>query len=105
VWDRIDANNLSIAAVTIGCIAGAVVGVQRALNGQINEYSHQSFTTSLLNFITGTSFLIIMIFIDGKRISKHSLSRCSSPIYLEGSVVFVRVSFNFIACSLLMNDR
>ena len=61
VFDRIDAKNLSIAAVVLGCIAGAVVGVQRALNGQINEYSHQSFTTSLLNFITGTSLLVILI--------------------------------------------
>jgi len=61
VFDRIDAKNLSLFAVVLGCIAGAVVGVQRALNGQINEYSHQSFTTSLLNFITGTSLLVILI--------------------------------------------
>jgi transporter family-2 protein len=31
------------------------------MNGQINEYSHQSFTTSLLNFIMGTSFLVIFL--------------------------------------------
>ena len=48
VLDRIDAKNLSLLAVVLGCIAGAVVGVQRALNGQINEHSHQSFTTCLL---------------------------------------------------------
>ena len=45
----------------MGCVAGAIVGVQRAMNGQINEYSHQSFTTSLLNFIMGTSFLVIFL--------------------------------------------
>ena len=61
VWDRIDAQNLSILAVTAGGISGAIVGFQRALNGQINEYSHQSFTTSLLNFVTGTSFLLVLI--------------------------------------------
>jgi len=61
VFDRIDAKNLSLFAVVLGCIAGTVVGVQRALNGQINEHSHQSFTTSLLNFITGTSLLVILI--------------------------------------------
>jgi transporter family-2 protein len=45
----------------MGCVAGAIVGVQRAMNGQINEHSHQSFTTSLLNFIMGTSFLVIFL--------------------------------------------
>ena len=61
VWDRIDANNLSIFAVTTGCIAGAIVAVQRALNGEINEYTHQSFATSLLNFATGATFLLLVI--------------------------------------------
>ena len=61
VWDRIDAKNLSMWAVFFGVLAGAIVGVQRALNGQINEYSKQSFTTSLLNFIMGTSFLFIIL--------------------------------------------
>jgi transporter family-2 protein len=61
VFDRLDARNLSIFAVVLGCIAGAIVGVQRALNGQINEHSHQSFTTSFLNFIMGTIFLVIFL--------------------------------------------
>jgi len=61
VFDRIDARNLSIFAVFLGCVAGAIVGVQRALNGQINQYSQQSFTTSFLNFIMGTSFLFIFL--------------------------------------------
>jgi transporter family-2 protein len=63
VWDRIDAKNLSMWAVFFGVFAGAIVGVQRALNGQINEYSKQSFATSLLNFIMGTSFLAIILVI------------------------------------------
>jgi transporter family-2 protein len=63
VWDRIDAKNLSLWAVFFGVLAGALVGVQRALNGQINEYSKQSFATSLLNFIMGTSFLFIILII------------------------------------------
>ena len=63
VADRLDGRDLSIAAVILGVVAGAIVGVQRALNGQINEYSQQSFTTSLLNFAMGTTFLTILLVI------------------------------------------
>jgi transporter family-2 protein len=61
VADRLDGRDLSIGAVLLGVLAGAIVGVQRALNGQINEHSHQSFTTSLLNFAMGTIFLLIIL--------------------------------------------
>jgi transporter family-2 protein len=63
VFDRIDARDLSIFAVILGCFAGGVVGVQRALNGQINQHSQQSFTTSYLNFMMGTAFLVILLLI------------------------------------------
>ena len=61
VADRLEGRDLSIAAVILGVVAGTIVGVQRALNGQINEHSQQSFTTSLLNFAMGTSFLLILL--------------------------------------------
>jgi transporter family-2 protein len=95
VWDRIDANNLSLLAVTAGCVAGAVVGVQRALNGQINEYSHQSFTTSLLNFITGTTFLVILILI-GVVLGKNELSPLPAGpwwIYTGGVIGVIYIAF------------
>ena len=95
VWDRIDANNLSMIAVTAGCIAGAVVGVQRALNGQINEHSHQSFTTSLLNFITGTSFLVIFI-LAGVALGKNELSPLPAGpwwIYTGGVIGVIYIAF------------
>ena len=63
VADRLDGRDLSIAAVILGVVAGAIVGIQRALNGQINEHSHQSFTTSLLNFAMGTTFLTVLLLI------------------------------------------
>ena len=63
VLDRIDARDLSMWAVFFAGVAGAVVGIQRALNGQINEYSGQSFTTSLLNFLMGTIFLAVLFVI------------------------------------------
>jgi transporter family-2 protein len=61
VLDRIESADLALFAVFLAGVAGAVVGVQRALNGQINEHSHQSYTTSLLNFIMGSSFLFILL--------------------------------------------
>ena len=61
VWDKLAGINFSHLSVVFAVLAGAFVGVQRALNGQINEYSQESYATSLLNFITGTSFLIIFI--------------------------------------------
>ncbi|KGA16822.1 hypothetical protein GM50_13450 [freshwater metagenome] len=63
VADRLDGRNLSIAAVILGITAGGVIGFQRAFNGQINENSQQSFTTSLLNFIMGTTFLTVLLLI------------------------------------------
>lgn len=61
VADKIEAHSFSFIAVGLAVIAGALVGIQRALNGQINEHSGNSYTTSLLNFITGTSCLILFI--------------------------------------------
>jgi len=95
VFDRIDAKNLSMVAVVLGCIAGAVVGVQRALNGQINEHSHQSFTTSLLNFITGTAFLMILI-IGGVVIGNiHLVALPAGPwwIYTGGVIGVIYIAF------------
>ena len=63
VIDKLEADNFQLLALLLALIAGALVGVQRALNGQINEYSQNSYTTSLLNFITGTSFLTLFMII------------------------------------------
>jgi transporter family-2 protein len=61
VWDKLEGVDFQVFSVILATVAGALVGVQRALNGQINEYSEDSYTTSLLNFITGTSFLVIFV--------------------------------------------
>ncbi len=64
VWDRLDTKSLSIAAVVLGIISGGIIGLQRALNGQVNEHSGQSFATTFLNFVTGTA-LLLLLFIGG----------------------------------------
>jgi len=95
VFDRIDAKNLSLMAVLLGTIAGAVVGIQRALNGQINEYSHQSFTTSLLNFITGTSLLVLLI-LGGVVLGKINLVTLPAGpwwIYTGGVIGVIYIAF------------
>lgn len=95
VLDRIDAKDLSLFAVVLGLIAGGIVGVQRALNGQVNEHSQQSFTTSLLNFATGTALLLFLLLIG--LISHHAhLSKFSSGpwwMYIGGVVGVVYVAF------------
>jgi len=95
VFDRIDAKNLSLFAVLLGCLAGAIVGVQRAMNGQINEHSHQSFTTSFLNFIMGTSFLVIFLTILAIFSTEKIVRLPAGPwwIYTGGVIGVVYIAF------------
>ena len=95
VLDRIEANSLSIMAVLFGFFAGAIVGVQRALNGQINESTHQSFTTSLLNFIMGTTFLVFFLGI-GMLINRAEIvSLPAGPwwMYTGGTIGVIYIAF------------
>ena len=95
VADRLDGKDLSIAAVILGVIAGAIVGLQRAMNGQINEHSQQSFTTSLLNFAMGTTFLLTLLFfamtIGGMKLSP--LPAGPWWIYTGGAIGVIYVAF------------
>ena len=95
VADRLDGRDLSIAAVILGVVAGAIVGIQRALNGQINEHSQQSFTTSLLNFAMGTTFLLILLLI-ALIFGENELSPLPSGpwwIYTGGVIGVVYIAF------------
>lgn len=95
VADRLDGKDLSIAAVILGVFAGAIVGVQRAMNGQINEHSQQSFTTSLLNFAMGTTFLLVILLfamtLGGMKLSP--LPTGPWWIYTGGAIGVIYVAF------------
>jgi transporter family-2 protein len=95
VLDRIDAKNLSFFTILIGCTAGLLVGFQRALNGQINEHSKEGFTTSLLNFTSGT-LLLVTVFLIG--LATHKVELTPLPLgplwmYLGGVMGVIYISF------------
>jgi transporter family-2 protein len=98
-WDRFSMSNFSVVAILLAVIAGTWVGVQRALNAQINIYSTQSFATSLLNFITGTTFLCTLVaaryIFSGQPLSKL----VSAPwwVYLGGSIGVIYIAFSATA--------
>jgi len=94
-WDRIDAKNLSFISVLIAGIAGGIVGIQRAFNGQINEHSGQSFTTSLLNFATGTSALFLALVLGTLTHRAHFTALPHGPwwIYTGGTIGMLYVAF------------
>lgn len=95
VLDRFDVQRFAFWAVVLAVFAGALVGIQRALNGQINEFTQQSATTSLLNFIMGTSFLallmVVMMLMKGTRL----VALPSGPwwIYTGGVIGVVYIAF------------
>jgi len=95
VLDRIDAANFATWAVAFAIGAGALVGVQRALNGQINEFTEQSAATSYLNFIMGTSFLLVLLIV-GTIINGDELAPLPSGpwwIYTGGVIGVIYIAF------------
>ena len=99
VWDRFAMSNFSITAIILATVAGGWVGVQRALNGQINNYSKASFATSQLNFITGTSFLLLLLLLRSL-FTDHSIMNFSTGpwwMFLGGSMGVIYIAFSAVA--------
>jgi bacterial/archaeal transporter family-2 protein len=95
VADKFNVSTFSLFAVFLSLAAGAMVGIQRALNGQINEHTKVSFSTSLLNFILGTSTLFIIwlfgiIFAHGRI---DPLPGWNLLLYTGGSIGVVYIAF------------
>jgi len=103
VWDRFAMSNFSILTIGLAVLAGGWVGVQRALNGQINSHSNKSFATSQLNFITGTSFLILLLIGRAIIFDEALLSFATGPwwMYLGGSLGVLYIAFSAVTVQYL----
>ena len=99
-WDRFAMSDFSILAIGLAVFAGTWVGLQRALNGQINSYSKRSFATSQLNFITGTSFLLILLLIRSVFTDHSIMNFKTAPwwMFLGGSigVIYIALSSHIV---------
>ena len=99
-WDRFELSNFSIIALGLAFFAGSWVGVQRALNGRINSHSNKSFATSWLNFITGTSFLLLLLLIRSLFTDHSILNFQTAPLwmFLGGSigVIYIALSSHIV---------
>ena len=99
-WDRFELSNFSIIALGLAFFAGSWVGVQRALNGRINSHSNKSFATSWLNFITGTSFLLLLLLLRSLFIDHSILNFQTAPLwmFLGGSigVIYIALSSHIV---------
>ncbi|MFM7499671.1 MAG: DMT family transporter [Actinomycetota bacterium] len=86
-WEEIQLANISPAPIIIVFVGGFMIGVQRALNGQINDVSGQSFSTTWLNFFMGTSTLVILLIINTAR-GEEIVGLPTSPwwIYWGGTI-------------------
>ncbi len=102
-WDRFSMSNFSILAILLAIFAGGLVGVQRALNGQINFYSKRSFATSQLNFITGTSFLLLLLILRSVFTDHSIMNFTTGPwwMFIGGSIGVVYIAFSAAAVQQL----
>jgi transporter family-2 protein len=98
-WDRFSMSSFSILAITLAVFAGSLVGVQRALNGQINSFSKKSFATSQLNFITGFTFLTFLLLLRSLFTDHSILNLTSGPwwMFLGGSIGVFYIAFSAVA--------
>ena len=99
-WDRLSMSDISILAIGLALFAGSWVGFQRALNGQINSHSKRAFATAQLNFITGTTFLFILLLIRSLFTDHSILNFTTAPwwMFLGGSigVIYIALSAHIV---------
>jgi transporter family-2 protein len=95
-WDRFATSNFSLLAIGLAVFAGTWVGLQRALNGQINSFSKKSFATSQLNFITGTSFLLLLLLLRSLFTDHSIMNFKTAPwwMFLGGSIGVIYIALS-----------
>ena len=94
VWDRLTVAHASLIAIALSFGGGLLLGLQRALNGQINEHSKNSLATTWLNFATGCTFLSCLLLfttLGGDKLAGFP----TSPwwIYFGGSIGILYIAF------------
>jgi transporter family-2 protein len=99
-WDRLSMSNFSVLAIGLALLAGTWVGFQRALNGKINSFSKRAFATAQLNFITGTSFLFLLLLLRSI-FTDHSMSNFTTApwwMFLGGliGVLYIALSAHVV---------
>ena len=102
-WDGFTMGDFSVFAITLAVLAGSAVGIQRALNGQINSFSKKSFATSQLNFITGTTFLLLLLLLRSAFTDHSIMNFTSGPwwVFLGGSIGVMYIAFTALAVQYL----
>ena len=98
-WDRLAMSDFSGLAITLAVLGGSAVGIQRALNGQINSFSKKSLATSQLNFITGTAFLLLLLLLRSAFTDHSIMNFTSGPwwVFLGGSIGVIYIAFTALA--------
>jgi transporter family-2 protein len=102
-WDRFAMSDLPMFAIIFAVLAGSAVGVQRALNGQINSFSKKSLATSQLNFITGTAFLLLLLLLRSAFTNHSVMNFTSGPwwVFLGGSIGVIYIAITALAVQYL----
>ncbi len=63
VSGRLGDTDLSVAALVAAFAGGCIVAVQQALNGRVNTATLQPISTTWVNFVFGTTILLLMVLV------------------------------------------
>jgi transporter family-2 protein len=87
----------------LGLIAGAVVPFQTAVNSRLRTYVISPFISSLISFLVGTTFLIVVTLISGGHIllSANQIAVIPWWMYLGGVLGMIGLTTNILLFPIL----